>query len=118
MALKRLGVNVEHIGFSEIDKYAIQSYLAIHGDVKNYGDITKMTEIPPCDIFPYLFPINNILKFTLFILDNKPKKYCTLNLGCLRWRNITGGISVIFNITSFFIAIMDTIMSISLNPIR
>ena len=26
MALKRL-VNVEHIGFSEIDKYAIQSYM-------------------------------------------------------------------------------------------
>ena len=62
MALKRLGVNVEHIGFSEIDKYAIQSYLAIHGDVKNYGDITKMTEIPPCDIFTWSFPCTDLSK--------------------------------------------------------
>ena len=62
MALKRLGVNVEHIGFSEIDKYAIQSYLAIHGDVKNYGDITKMSEIPPCDIFTWSFPCTDLSK--------------------------------------------------------
>ncbi len=62
MALKRLGVNVEHIGFSEIDKYAIQSYLAIHGDVKNYGDITKMTEIPSCDIFTWSFPCTDLSK--------------------------------------------------------
>ena len=62
MALKRLGVNVEHIGFSEIDKYAIQSYVAIHGDVKNYGDITKMTEIPPCDIFTWSFPCTDLSK--------------------------------------------------------
>jgi len=62
MALKRLGVNVEHVGFSEIDKYAIQSYLAIHGDVKNYGDITKMTEIPPCDIFTWSFPCTDLSK--------------------------------------------------------
>jgi len=62
MALKRLGVNVEHVGFSEIDKYAIQSYVSIHGDIKNYGDITKMTEIPPCDIFTWSFPCTDLSK--------------------------------------------------------
>ena len=56
MALKRITDNYELVGFSEIDKYAIQSYRAIHGEVKNYGDITKMETIPECDIFTYSFP--------------------------------------------------------------
>lgn len=62
MALKRLGVPYEIVGFSEIDKYAIQSYHAIHGDIKNYGDITKMTEIPSCDIFTWSFPCTDLSK--------------------------------------------------------
>jgi DNA (cytosine-5)-methyltransferase 1 len=62
MALKRLGVEYEIVGFSEIDKYAIQSYHAIHGDVKNYGDITKMQEIPSCDIFTWSFPCTDLSK--------------------------------------------------------
>ena len=60
MALKRLGVDYEIVGFSEIDKYAIKSYHAIHGDVKNYGDITKMQEIPSCDIFTWSFPCTDL----------------------------------------------------------
>lgn len=60
MALKRLNVPYEIVGFSEIDKYAIQSYYAIHGDVANYGDITKMTEIPSCDIFTWSFPCTDL----------------------------------------------------------
>jgi DNA (cytosine-5)-methyltransferase 1 len=62
MALKRLGVDYELVGFSEIDKYAIQSYHAIHGDVKNYGDITKMFDIPSCDIFTWSFPCTDLSK--------------------------------------------------------
>lgn len=62
MALKRLGVPYEIVGFSEIDKYAIQSYHGIHGDVANYGDITKMTEIPSCDIFTWSFPCTDLSK--------------------------------------------------------
>jgi DNA (cytosine-5)-methyltransferase 1 len=62
MALKRLGVDYELVGFSEIDKYAIQSYHAIHGDVKNYGDITKMVDIPSCDIFTWSFPCTDLSK--------------------------------------------------------
>ena len=62
MALKRITSNYEIVGYSEIDKYAIQSYHAIHGDVKAYGDITKMVEIPPCDIFTYSFPCTDLSK--------------------------------------------------------
>ena len=62
MALKRITNNYEIVGYSEIDKYAIKSYHAIHGDVKDYGDITKMTEIPPCDIFTWSFPCTDLSK--------------------------------------------------------
>jgi len=62
MALKRITSNFELVGFSEIDKPAIQSYKAIHGEVKNYGDITKMVEIPQCDIFTWSFPCTDLSK--------------------------------------------------------
>ena len=49
-ALKNIGINYELIGFSEIDKYAIKSYCAIHNESeeKNLGDITKIdiTKLP------------------------------------------------------------------------
>lgn len=38
MALRRLGIGFEVVGISEIDKYAIQAYMAVHGDTPNYGD--------------------------------------------------------------------------------
>lgn len=44
-ALKNIGVDYELIGFSEIDKYAIQSYCAVHGAdpmLDDLGDITKI----------------------------------------------------------------------------
>lgn len=62
MALKRITDKYELVGFSEIDKHAIKSYLAIHGEVKNYGDITKMVTIPECDIFTYSFPCTDLSK--------------------------------------------------------
>ena len=62
MALKRLGVEYESIGISEIDKYALKAYEAIHGDCRNYGDITKMTYIPDCDIFTWSFPCTDLSK--------------------------------------------------------
>lgn len=44
LALKRNGVDIELVGFSEIDKYAIKSYCAIHGvdESLNLGDISKI----------------------------------------------------------------------------
>jgi len=62
MALKRITKEVELVGISEIDKYAIASYRAIHGDVKSYGDITMMDRIPPCDIFTWSFPCTDLSK--------------------------------------------------------
>ena len=43
-ALKNIGIDFELIGFSEIDKFAIKSYCAIHNvdESLNLGDITKI----------------------------------------------------------------------------
>ena len=43
-ALKNIGMNYELVGFSEIDKFAVKSYCAIHNisDEFNLGDITKI----------------------------------------------------------------------------
>ena len=43
-ALTNIGINIELVGFSEIDKYAIKSYCAIHNvdESLNLGDITKI----------------------------------------------------------------------------
>lgn len=61
MALKRLNVPYEIVGYSEIDKFAIESYKAIHGeDIKNYGNIKEMTTIPTCDIFTWSFPCTDL----------------------------------------------------------
>lgn len=64
MALKRLGVEIEHVGISEIDKYAITSYKAIHGDVKNYGNIMDIqgSDLPQIDIFTWSFPCTDLSK--------------------------------------------------------
>lgn len=62
-ALKNLGIDVEVVGISEIDKYSIESYEAIHGNVKNYGSITdiKGEEMPKdIDIFTYSFPCQDL----------------------------------------------------------
>lgn len=44
MALKRIGIDTELVGFSEIDKYAVKSYCAVHGvdESLNLGDISKI----------------------------------------------------------------------------
>lgn len=68
MALKRLEKNypdkikIISVGIAEIDKYAIQAYKAVHGDVTNYGDISKINwdEVPDFDLFTYSFPCTDI----------------------------------------------------------
>jgi DNA (cytosine-5)-methyltransferase 1 len=64
-ALDRLAVPYELVNFSEIDKYAIKSYCAIHGvdESKNLGDITKVdeTKLPnDIDLVTYGFPCQDI----------------------------------------------------------
>lgn len=62
LALKRLGIDYKVVGISEIDKFAIKSYGAIHGDVNNFGDISKLDarDIPDHDLFTYSFPCQDI----------------------------------------------------------
>lgn len=57
---KELNFKLDVVGISEIDKYAIASYNAIHGETKNYGSITDIQEIPQVDIFTYSFPCQDI----------------------------------------------------------
>ena len=64
-ALDRLGINYELVGFSEIDKYAMKSYCAIHNvpESMNLGDITKVDEqaLPKdIDLVTYGFPCQDI----------------------------------------------------------
>ena len=63
-ALERLKLPFELVGFSEIDKFAVKSYCAIHnvtGD-KNYGDITKIDArtLPDFDMLTWGFPCQDI----------------------------------------------------------
>ena len=62
IALRNIGVPYEVVAISEIDKYAIKSYEAIHGPVNNLGDITKINveDIPEHDLFTYSFPCQDI----------------------------------------------------------
>lgn len=58
-ALTNLGVPHTSI-MSEIDKFAVESYNAIHGQTENLGDITKITELPHCDVLTYGFPCQDL----------------------------------------------------------
>jgi DNA (cytosine-5)-methyltransferase 1 len=58
-ALKNLGIDFESVFACEIDKYARQSYLAIHDEPKRfYNDITKRdhTEVEQLDLYVAGFP--------------------------------------------------------------
>ena len=68
MSLKRLmrdfpqGPTFEFVGISEIDPYAEAAYRAVHGEVRNYGDISKIdwAEVPDFDCMTYSFPCQAI----------------------------------------------------------
>ena len=59
-ALKNIGVKHEVVAICEFDRYADQSYRAVHGEVNNLGDITKVKELPYCDLLTYSFPCQDI----------------------------------------------------------
>lgn len=67
LALERLKrdypqFDFEVVGISEIDKYAIQAYNALHPNITNYGDISKIewSKVPDFDLFTYSFPCTDI----------------------------------------------------------
>lgn len=59
-ALKELGIDYDVVGISEIDKFAIKGYEAIHGHVKNYGDIRDISCLPDCDLLTYSYPCTSV----------------------------------------------------------
>ena len=59
-ALKNIGVPHKVVAISEIDKYAIKSYEALHGAVNNLGDIREIQELPAADLWTYSFPCTDI----------------------------------------------------------
>lgn len=64
MALERLGIPYVLVGWSEIDKYAIQAHDALFPEAKdkNFGDISKIdwNKVPDFDLFTYSFPCTNL----------------------------------------------------------
>ena len=63
-ALDNIGTDYELVGFSEIDKYAITSYTAIHNvdEQLNLGDVSKIKEsdLPDADLITYGFPCQDV----------------------------------------------------------
>ena len=64
MALDRIGIPYELVGWSEIDKFAIQAHNAVYPQYadRNYGDISKIdwASVPDFDLFTYSFPCTDI----------------------------------------------------------
>ena len=64
MALDRLGIDYELVGWSEIDKYAIMAHDAVYPQYseRNYGDICgiEWDDVPDFDLFTYSFPCQDI----------------------------------------------------------
>lgn len=62
IALRNLGIPHEVVAISEIDKYAIKAYEAIHEPTLNLGDISKIKveNIPEHDLFTYSFPCQDL----------------------------------------------------------
>lgn len=60
LALKYLGYDFDLVGWSEIDKYAIQAHNALFPEYadRNYGDISKIdwNKVPDFDLFTYSSP--------------------------------------------------------------
>ena len=59
-ALKNLGVPHDVVAISEVDKFAVQSYNALHGATNNLGDITQIEKLPQADLWTYGFPCQDV----------------------------------------------------------
>lgn len=64
MALDRLGIPYDLVGWSEIDRFALQAHNAVYPQWsgRNFGDISKIdwTDVPDFDLFTYSFPCTDI----------------------------------------------------------
>ena len=61
-ALKKAEIPFECVGYSEINKYAIQCYEQNHPNIKNYGDCCKINpnELPDFDLLTGGFPCQDV----------------------------------------------------------
>ena len=61
-ALSNLKIEHDVVAFSDIDKYAVEAYRAIHNDYisQNLGDISRVKVLPQCDLLTYGFPCQDI----------------------------------------------------------
>lgn len=64
MGFEKANIDYEVVGISEIDKYALKSYEAMHGHCPNLGSITdiKGSELPNIDVFTWSFPCTDLSK--------------------------------------------------------
>lgn len=64
LALNRIGVDYDLVGWSEIDRYAIKAHDALFPQYaeRNYGDISRIdwANVPDFDLFTYSFPCTDI----------------------------------------------------------
>lgn len=59
-ALKDADIPFETVAISEIDKYAITVYNALHGETNNLGDVKTIEALPSADMWTYSFPCTDI----------------------------------------------------------
>jgi DNA (cytosine-5)-methyltransferase 1 len=86
-ALINLNINHKIVAVSEIDKNCDKAYNLIHNEKSNnLGDITKIKELPKCDLITYSFPcqdISNIGKQKGFTKDSKTRSSLLWEVGRL-----------------------------------
>lgn len=79
LAIQSVFPNAECVGFSEIDKYAIQIYQKHFSDHKNFGDITKIDidNLPDFDLLVGGSPCQDlsIAKKKSGRIKRKPKRF-------------------------------------------
>lgn len=54
------GLNFEFIAQCDIDRFAVISYNAIHGETPNLGDVSQLDTLPDCDILTWSFPCQSL----------------------------------------------------------